>query len=98
MKCVNCKHNTLMTDENGVQFSWCDKKNDNLDINEDRNCKYFELATNADRIRAMSDYEMQEFFERVARTAGCPPPNQMDCMDDCEKCWAAYLRKTAEED
>lgn len=56
------------------------------------------VRTNADRIRSMSDEELEEFFGRVARTAGCPPPNQMDCMDDCEKCWDIYLRKPAEED
>ena len=56
------------------------------------------LKTNADRIRAMEDEELTEFFGRVARTAGCPPPNQMDCMDDCEKCWGVYLGKPAEED
>ncbi|OUQ16777.1 hypothetical protein B5E80_18860 [Flavonifractor sp. An135] len=64
-----------------------------------KNCVYGPFPfTNADRIRSMSDEELEEFFGRVARTAGCPPPNQMDCMDDCEKCWDIYLRKSAEED
>lgn len=57
-----------------------------------------EKKTNADRIRAMSDEELEEFAGKVSRCAGCPPPNVMECEDNCEKCWEIYLRRPAEED
>lgn len=69
MKCINCKNNTLI-EQDGEQFSWCNKKNDNLDIHEDRDCRYFESSTNADRIRAMSDEELAGWLCRLM-TAEC---------------------------
>lgn len=84
MKCINCKHNTLMTDEDGVQFSWCKKKNDNLDIHEHRDCKYFEVATNAGRIRCMTDEELAGImFDYKECTKNCIMSNGNRCYQVC---------------
>lgn len=53
--------------------------------------------SNGERIRAMSDEEMKKFFGEISETAGCPPENLMDCIDNCETCWGIYLRQPAEE-
>lgn len=49
MKCRNCKH---------LDKGWCAHKIDSPDPELERECKDYMQATNADRIRAMSDEEM----------------------------------------
>ena len=60
-KCRNCMLNVLHK-EDGQQFSWCLAKLDNFDIDELRECDLFIQATNADKIRAMSDEELAEWL------------------------------------
>lgn len=49
------------------------------------------VATNADRIRAMSDEEM-------ADVVVCPHTGNWDlCKDDCKKCRLEWLKQPAEE-
>jgi len=62
MKCRNCKNNGFLTDENGTQYSWCEVACDNLDVDEERRCAAFVKATNADRIRAMTDEELEDWY------------------------------------
>ena len=53
--------------------------------------------TNADRIRAMSDEELLDFF----RYRGCPPDRLTGkCVKVgvCEECWADWLKQPAEEE
>lgn len=52
--------------------------------------------TNADRIRAMSDVEMAEYFNEHFR---CPPPQSLLCLDiSCEECWTYWLKQPAKEE
>ena len=53
VKCSNCRN--LVND-------WCEKKTDSPDPTITRNCVLFEQMTNADKIRAMSDEELADFF------------------------------------
>ena len=63
MKCKNCKNLYNLSDENNVIVDkWCVKKNDNPDIETDRDCYGFECMTNADRIRNMTDEELAEWI------------------------------------
>lgn len=87
MKCVNCKKNTLI-EQDGEQFSWCIKKNDNFDIYENRYCCYFEKSTNSDRIRSMSDKELADWLNYYAHNGYINP--------NCG--WFEWLKQTAEED
>ena len=88
MKCRNCKNNTLLDD--GKQFSWCEIRKDNLGIDEERYCEAFSQATNADRIRAMTDEDIAMLLQ-----PGCPP--RLQCPDkpphDCYKCWLDWLKQ-----
>ena len=48
-------------------------------------------ATNADRIRAMTDEEMAHTINDYFM--GCPP---VDCEDGgCEQCWLGWLKQEA---
>ena len=53
MKCRNCVH---------LYRDWCLHKLDSPDPDLDRECKDYKQATNADRIRAMSNEELAEFL------------------------------------
>lgn len=62
-------------------------------------CYEFELYTNADRIRAMSDEELAVFLES---SRGCPSDD--DCEygvhatpENCIKHWATWLQRPAKE-
>ena len=47
---------------NNLINGWCEKKIDSPDPNMVRDCQYFWEKTNADRIRAMSDEALADFF------------------------------------
>ena len=47
---------------NNLINGWCEKKIDSPDPNMVRDCQYFWEKTNADRIRAMTDEELADFF------------------------------------
>lgn len=55
MKCENCK-------EYYYEKHWCDQKDDYLNPDEERECKMFQLITNADNIRSMSEEELANEF------------------------------------
>lgn len=70
---------------------------------DDSSCFEFEMFTNADRIRAMSDEELAEFISDIADTCErntecnqhCYGCNEMYCEND--KC-LDWLRKPAKEE
>ena len=65
---------------------------------DDDTCYEFDMFTNADRIRAMSDEELAKFLES---SHGCPTDG--DCeygrhakIESCVKHWENLLRQPAE--
>ena len=86
MKCKNCKNLGYGYDE-GRFFGWCEKTLDSPDEKTDRDCRFFQQKTNADRIRAMSDKEMLEFLSVFFRVRY----DRKDWLDD-------WLQQPAEED
>lgn len=61
--------------------------------------------TNADRIRAMDDGSLLDFFVESSEGLGCPPDEMAICgefdkygRDACRKCWDNYLTSPVEED
>ena len=54
--CKKCKN--LVND-------WCEKVIDSPDPDMQRDCRYFCEKTNADRIRAMSDEELNDLFHDI---------------------------------
>ena len=89
MKCRNCKNNTLLDD--GEQFSWCEIRKDNLDIDEERYCGAFSLATNADVIRAMTDEDLANFLNDIGECDRRCPAKIGDCIFSDSSCVAAWL-------
>jgi hypothetical protein len=56
--------------------------------------------TNADRIRAMTDEELAEFFPTTASEFSCPPSSTNESCRNvggwfkgCPKCWLDWLKK-----
>lgn len=94
-KCKNCRH--LMDavnvfDGKEHEFKWCPVKDDNPDIEIERECESYEVMTNADRIRSMTD-------EELAVVIMCP--HGIDgslCLPDhdCVKCTLEWLKKPVE--
>ena len=88
MKCRNCKHLRWAEEYPGMPFfGWCDNVNDSPDMDMERECRCFEPATNADRIRRMSDEELAKFLEYEGGGA---------CAEVCG--WLNWLQSPAEED
>lgn len=72
-------------------------------------CEFAKPQTNADRIRAMSDEELAEFY--CNDVDACPPGSDMKCIDElyahgegpypsdeqCIECWLDWLRQEAIE-
>ena len=95
MKCRNCVH---------LYRDWCPHKLDSPDPDLDRECKDYKQATNADRIRAMSNEKLAEFISRIeigdfgpqvyGKTFCDMCKGQYEC-DDCRLWW---LQQPAEED
>ena len=56
--CKNCVH---------LRNDWCEKAVYSPDPDMERDCDYYKSATNADRIRAMSDEELNTFLMELNR-------------------------------
>ena len=50
---------------NNLVNDWCEKVIDSPDQDMQRDCQHFREKTNADRIRAMSDEELNEMFHEI---------------------------------
>lgn len=103
MKCRNCKCNGFLTDDDGKQFSWCHRFGDNLDINEERYCPDYTPATNADKIRAMTDDELAKRLAEIADCVACEMMFDMKCrchheFFSCWQAWLDWLKKEATND
>lgn len=62
IKCRNCIN---------YRNSWCKKVTDSPDPDIVRNCPHFKEATNADRIRSMSDEELAEWIHNGISSDHC---------------------------
>lgn len=55
--------------------------------------------TNADRLRAMSDEELAQFFGNMVDCDTCPLDGKMGtCPLGCEATWGRWLKQEAEDD
>ena len=68
---------------NNLVNDWCEKVIDSPDQDMQRDCRYFCEKTNADRIRSMSDEELEEFL--------------IDLADDRNLRIREWLKQPAEE-
>ena len=67
MKCCNCKNLGKLKDEDGAPYNWCEKVCDCPSTTMERNCKHYAVASNADRIRSMTDEELAHILKLTAK-------------------------------
>ena len=89
MRGIQCKKCVIFTPE------WCPKKRDSLDPDLIRDCQYFRIKTNADRIRSMTDEELAHLLAQ-ARAALNPvlDNNKTYFVKDVIK-WERWLKQEA---
>lgn len=109
MKCKNCKNLGYGYDE-GTFFGWCEKTLDSPDEKTDRDCRFFQQKTNADRIRAMSDDELSELLISADFCEGCEYCDKVGICryyeahpdgvlaDGCKQAARKWLQQPAEEE
>jgi len=91
MKCKACKHYTRYGE-------MCEETLDIIEPGE-VDCWGYKQATNADRIRAMSDEELANFIPdwRHTKACKCNEHEFIGCDNQCEKCVLEWLKQPAEE-
>ena len=99
-KCKNCKILCLVREKDGSRYYWCFRINDNPDVDEERKCKYYEVANNSDMIRKMTDEELEEFIHKTIFDQGsnmftCEEP-PVNCHEECKECYLDWLQKEVE--
>lgn len=61
-KCKNCNNlYNLSNKDDVIVGKWCPKINDSPHLDMERNCEHYKAMTNADRIRSMTDEELDDF-------------------------------------
>lgn len=83
MKCKNCKNLVKRIDGDGTLYDFCGMVIDSPDTEVERDCKYYVVATNADRIRSMSDEELAEWICSliIDRYIGVPVEAWLDWLE-----------------
>lgn len=93
-KCKNCKILCLVREKDGSRYYWCFRINDNPDVDEERKCKYYEVANNSDMIRKMTDEELALFLCKVKadyQWVDQEYPSEENCGE-----WEEWLQKEVE--
>jgi hypothetical protein len=85
VQCKNCKHLEKITNEYLCPFDWCENVLDSPDRDLQRRCKHYQAATNADRIRSMTDEELAKKISGIESFAltcggGWPPEKWLDWL------------------
>ena len=78
---------------NNLVNDWCEKVIDSPDPDMQRDCRHFCEKTNADRIRAMSDFELAKEIENAQSGIEIKNPKNIDYFD----CILEWLQQPAEE-
>ena len=100
-KCRYCKLCGWANDGDKDFFGWCELRLDSYDIDEPRGCPDYIRATNADRIRAMSDEELATMlFDYKECSKKCIMNNGKHCYEICEEesVILKWLQQPAEEE
>lgn len=67
---------------------------------DDDTCYEFEMFTNADHIRSMTDEELAKFIPNWSYTNACKcdEASFVDCNNECEGCVADWLKQPYKEE
>ena len=102
MKCKNCTRVYIEYDEEAQVSNgpWCDKIFDSPDMEEERDCMWYNPKTHGDMVRRMNDEELAEFIEEVVNSRGCCACDQKKnwfCekseWETCKECIKRWLQK-----
>mgnify|MGYP006903482797 CR=1 FL=1 len=88
-KCKNCKHLCTLYNRTKESFKWCSLIDDCPQEDIERNCEYYELMTNADWIRGMTDEELAEFIINFDNRFGEEYEGEQSCL--------SWLQRESEE-
>ena len=99
-KCRYCKLCEWANDGDKDFFGWCELRLDSYDIDEPRDCPDYIRASNADRIRAMSDEELAKYLSNPCDCTVDPEQDGFrECGNDlCVKYLLEWLQQPAEEE
>ena len=102
MKCNICRNLCKRRDDDGTLYDWCGMVIDCPDSDIERDCKYYQAATNGDKIRAMSEDELAMWAAHIAMCTWCPAKNintASPCKgfySECKANWIAWLKQEAQ--
>ena len=100
MKCKNCRNLVKRIDDDGTLYDFCGMVIDSPDTDRERNCKYYVVATNADRIRAMTDEGLAKQFNDIRtsfKCVICGDGKRCFAFDECEDCWLDWMKQEVKE-
>ena len=87
-----------------INIHFCEYVNDNLDIEEERECEFYAPAKNAERIRNMTNEELAEILGFMAQILpgcyGCPIGKEFcdeHYFPSCERAFEKWLQSPVEE-
>lgn len=63
VQCKKCRY--LLKDKEG--YNWCPNKDDDPDLDLIRDCEWYAVKTNADRIRSMTDEELARYIVHLVK-------------------------------
>lgn len=107
-KCKNCINlvdaAVNISSDGEHNFKWCHIKDDCPDTEIERECDYYEVMTQADRIRNMTDEELTEMIglitEELPECTRCPVSNFDICNGvnfvSCERSVEKWLQSPVE--
>ena len=105
MKCKNCVRHVHLNDDGERTVgtpNWCFYLSDSPDEELERDCIAFKCATNADRIRSMTDEELDKFLGNVqwdvANYCGGVTQKQEYPVPEQRGAWLDWLRQEVEDD
>lgn len=89
VQCKKCRY--LLKDKDG--YNWCPNKTfvDDPDIDLIRDCEWYAVKTNADRIRSMTDEELAKSITDDLCDRVCHSP--LSCDGNCETQVLAWLKQ-----
>ena len=93
-KCKNCKHLKI---DSSIEKKICFLVGDIGNPDEEISCCCFRQATNADRIRSMTDEELAELLDEancIIECSKCDEPTSEwgSCIGDCKKPLLRWLK------
>lgn len=93
VQCKKCRY--LLKDKDG--YNWCPNKLDDPDVELLRNCEWYVVKTNADRIRSMSDEELAELLRDTQCNSCAWQGNDCDYADECKAEKLEMLKQECDE-